>query len=63
MSKQSNQRYRKELEKKTTQNNFGSNGASNCSDSIKTTSTQNQPNRYDYGDGDFDAPSNSCNHK
>lgn len=53
MSKQSNQRYRKEMKqegKSTT--NVAKNSTTN------ETTTKNQPNRFDYGDGDFDAPSN-----
>ena len=45
MSKQSNQRYRKELEKKQL--------------TSPTNSAKNQEERYDYGDGDFEAPSNN----
>ena len=53
MSKQSNQRYRKEMEQE----------GKSTTNSVKTTSskdviTKNQLNQYDYGDGDFDATSN-----
>lgn len=51
MSKQSNQKYRKQLEKKVLSK--AETSSSNCSNS-----TKDQPNKFDYGDGDFDAPSN-----
>ena len=58
MSKQSNQRYRKEMEKE----------GKSTTNSIKTTSskevvTKNQPSQDNYGDQNFDAPSNQVKGK
>ena len=56
MSKQSNQRYRKELEKEVlTKNSIDSDDCVN--------NTKNTGDTYDYGDGDFDQPSNATTSK